>query len=225
MNTSTTYQINRDGQVRWTGTDLRTVALQWTTAKRWAKESASKVENGVVVLEFTPEGGEAVPVDKALVEALTESMDELAELVEMDDTVSKEIVVNCGGNITAVTVEPKVVSTNRPGHLKAINEVFTTGLHTVEEITAKLKSEYNLEPAAATLRTQVSKLRRQAGLTRTKSGSGNIERICQVFSDGAFTYKDVATQLVDSGIAEATIRTQVSKLRKAAGFSAARIAA
>ena len=89
---------------------------------------------------------------------------------------------------------------------------------TPDEVATFLE-KYECVFAPATLRSQVAAARKDLGLTKPKE-KGPVDEIKAIFEAGYQTVAEVVEQLKEANIeaAEATVKTQVGKLRKAAGL-------
>lgn len=116
--------------------------------------------------------------------------------------------------------EPKRRGPKGQGLIQAIKEAFENGAVTVDQVVAVLSNQ-GKNPAINTVRTQVSSLRRAAGLTDRSSGP--VATIRKAFELGHVTVKDVTEYLASSSVdaSAATVKTQVGKLRRDAGLTKA----
>ena len=89
---------------------------------------------------------------------------------------------------------------------------------TPDQVETFLK-QFGVNPAKATIRSQVAAARKELGLTKPKE-KGPVDEIKTIFEAGYQTVAEVVEQLKEANIeaAEATVKTQVGKLRKEAGL-------
>lgn len=152
-----------------------------------------------------------------LVEPMTTSEPVRFDPAEMANTSREPAPVEPTESETP-KAEPKRRGPKGSGLIQAIREAFEAGAVTVEQVVAVL-SEQGKQPSINTIRTQVSGLRRQAGLT-DRSG-GPVATIRKAFELGNQDVKSITEYLASSGVdaSTATIKTQVGKLRREAGLT------
>jgi len=105
----------------------------------------------------------------------------------------------------------------RSGVVAKIHQLWEEGLRTEEEIIARLQ-ETGLKFSPATVKTQLYRLRREAGITmgRGRRGRGVVAKIKELWEAGIRTKKEVMERLQAEGIeaSPATVSTQLAKLRR-----------
>ncbi len=115
---------------------------------------------------------------------------------------------------------------NPDGPVAKIRENFAAGIQTVPEMEIKLK-EAGVEFSSNTVKTQVGKLRKEAGLTngrrgRSPSGSGVLHEIRVAFNEKGLKTVAEVTKFLESkelDFSPATVKTQVGRLRKEEGLT------
>lgn len=119
-----------------------------------------------------------------------------------------------------MTAKSSKPSKQPTGILAAIREAFAKGIQTVPDMEAHLV-KLKVKTSPATVRTQMGKLRREAGLTEERKENGPVAWVKFLFESGAHTVEDVLEGAKENGVELnlATVRTQVGKLRREAGMT------
>lgn len=157
----------------------------------------------------------------ALADDIKARLKELGEAVEAETlTVSTSTKKKRGGGGGGPG------RSNPDGPVAKIRENFKAGIQTVQEMEAKLK-ELKVECSPATIKTQVGRLRKEAGLTtgargRAPATSGILYKIREAYNEkGLKTVAEVSKYLDGEKLeySPATVKTQVGRLRKEEGLT------
>ncbi len=118
---------------------------------------------------------------------------------------------------------PKKTGRKGKGLVAAIRECFEAGHVTVASVMDEFAArQADNRPSENTIKTQVGRLRREAGLSAAWRSTGPIALIRSAFDAGHTTVAEVVKHLESQGqndASPATIKTQVGKLRREAGLT------
>ncbi len=126
--------------------------------------------------------------------------------------------------VTKKTSKKKAKATPRgrkgSGIVEAIRTGFQAGNTTVAEIETYLK-KVKVTASPNTIKTQVGRLRKSAGLTKIRKEKGIVATIRKGFAKGNDTVAKMARFLDKAGVEASpnTIKTQVGRLRRAEGLT------
>jgi hypothetical protein len=126
--------------------------------------------------------------------------------------------------VTKKTSKKKAKATPRgrkgSGIVEAIRTGFQAGNTTVAEIEIYLK-KVKVTASPNTIKTQVGRLRKSAGLTKIRKEKGIVATIRKGFAKGNDTVAKMARFLDKAGVEASpnTIKTQVGRLRRAEGLT------